>query len=107
MVWFEIVPNYIVNDVKNKTTTTTIDNKTSARISRLFDQTWLSRYPRPKKIIFDNGSEFKKDFIPLLKDWSIKPVCTTIENPQSNAPIGRIHQVLRQMFLTKNPSNLG
>ena len=102
--WFEIaeeVPNYIVNDIKNKSTKTTID-KTSARISRLFDQTWLSRYPRPKKIVFDNGSEFKKDFIPLLEDWSIKPVCTTIKNPQSNAPIERIHQVLRQMFLTKN-----
>ena len=39
--WFEIVevPNYIVEDIKNKTTTETVD-KSSARISRLFDQTW-------------------------------------------------------------------
>ena len=77
-------------------------DKSSARISRLFDHIWLSRYPRPKEVIFDNGSEFKKDFIPLLKDWSIKPKITTIKNPQSNSPVERIHQVLRNMFLTKN-----
>ena len=68
----------------------------------MFDQTWLTRYPRPTKVIFDNGSEFKKDFVPLLKDWAIKPVCTTIKNPQANSPIERIHQVLRNMLLTKN-----
>ena len=101
--WFEIVevPSFIIDDLKNKTTQEAID-KSSARVSRLFDQTWLSRYPRPKKVVFDNGSEFKKDFVPLLKDWSIRPQCTTIKNPQSNSPIERIHQVLRHMLLTKN-----
>jgi hypothetical protein len=101
--WFEIaeVPTFIIEDVKTKTFRESID-KTSARISRLFDQQWLSRYPRPKKVIFDNGSEFKKNFIPLLKDWAIKPVVTTVKNPQANSPIERIHQVLRNMFLTKN-----
>ena len=103
--WFEIVevPSYITNQVKNnKVTTETIIDKSAARISRLFEQTWLSRYPRPKKVIFDNGSEFKKDFVPLLKDLSIKPKVTTIKNPQANSPIERIHQVLRHMLLTKN-----
>ena len=101
--WFEIVevPNYIVEDVEQKLTPATID-KSSARISRLFDQVWLSRYPRPRKVVFDNGSEFKKDFVPLLKDWSIKPKITTIKNPQSNSPVERIHQVIRHMFTTKN-----
>ena len=72
-----------------------------ARISRLFDQAWLSRYPRPKQVVFDNRSEFKKDFVPLLKDWSIKPKCTTIKNPQLNSPVEKIHQVICHMFLTK------
>lgn len=102
--WFEIIeiPNYIVIDVKNKMDHQQLVDKSSARISRLFDQTWLSRYPRPNKVIFDNGSEFKKDFVPLLRDWSIKPTCTTIKNPQSNSPVERIHQVLRHMFVTKS-----
>ena len=90
--WFEIVevPTYIVTEVLTKQTSEEID-KSSARISQLFDQAWLSRYPRPKKVIFDNGSEFKKDFIPLLKDYAINPTCTTIKNPQANSPVERIH----------------
>ena len=57
-----------------------ITDKTSARISQIFNNTWLSRYHGPRKVIFDNGNEFKKDFLPLLKDFSIKPTPTTIKN---------------------------
>jgi transposase InsO family protein len=101
--WFEIVeiPHYIIKDIKKGTTHNTVD-KSSARISRLFNQTWLSRYPRPKEVVFDNGSEFKKDFVPLLEDFAIKPKCTSIKNPQSNSPVERIHQVLTNIFRTKN-----
>ena len=53
-------------------------DKSSARISRLFNQTWLNRYPRPQKVRFDNGSEFKKYFIPLLKDFGVTPKHATI-----------------------------
>lgn len=100
--WFEIaeVPHYDLNDLKLKIKSK-ID-KTSARISQLFNQTWLSRYPRPSKVIFDNGSEFKKDFLPLLKDFAIKAKPTTIKNPQSNGAVERIHQVLTNMLNTKN-----
>ena len=37
-------------------------DKSSARISQLFKNLWLSRYPRPIDVVSDNGSEFKKDF---------------------------------------------
>ncbi len=101
--WFEIaqVPNYIIEDLKSKTLTESVD-KTSARISQIFNQTWLSRYPRPTEVVFDNGSEFKKNFEPLLRDFSIKPKSTSIKNPQSNSPIERLHQVLKNMFTTKD-----
>lgn len=77
----------------------------SARISNLFNDTWLSRYPRPNKVIFDNGSEFKKDFLPLLKDMTIKPVPTTVKNPQANAAVERVHQVLGNMLRTQDFKN--
>jgi Integrase core domain. len=64
----------------------------------MFNQVWSSRYPRPNKVIFDNGSEFKKNFVPLLKDFSIKPPVTTIKNPQSNAVVEHIHQVIDSMI---------
>ena len=60
--WFEIVevPYYnieeIVSDKDNY-----ID-KSLARISQLFNQAWLRWYPRPSKVVFDNGSEFKMHF---------------------------------------------
>ena len=71
--WFEMaeVPYYDIDDSK-KGNKQAID-KTSPRISLLFDKVWLSRYPRPSCVVFDNGSEFKKDFIPLLRDFAIKP----------------------------------
>ena len=91
--WFEIVE------------VPTID-QTSARISKLFDEVWLSRYPRPRKVLFDNGSEFKKDFQPLLKDFAIKATCTSIKNPQANAILERIHQVVGSMLKTKDLVNV-
>ena len=79
-----------------------IIDKTSARISQIFNNTWLSRYPRPIKVIFDNGNEFKKDFLHILKGSTIKPTPTTIKNPQANSILERVHQVLGNMLRTKN-----
>ena len=99
--WFEIaeVPYYSIEDVK-KDENEYID-KTSARISKIFEQTWLSRYPRPEEVVCDNGSEFKLHFMTLLKDFDIKPRPTTAENPQGNSPVERVHQVVQNMIRTK------
>ena len=48
------------------------DTNNSADASRIFNNTWLSRYPRPKRIIYDNGVEFKCHFEPLLKTYGVK-----------------------------------
>ena len=104
--WFEIaeVPSIDIEELKSKGNHQLID-KTSRRISQVFNQVWLSRYPRPEKVIFDNGSEFKKDFLVLLKDFDIKPSLTTVKNPQGNSPVERIHQVIGHMLLTKDLEN--
>ena len=60
----------------------------------------MCRYPRPKWVRFDNGSEFKKDCIPLLKDFVVKPKPTSIKNPQSNGIVERAHQVFGDMVRT-------
>ena len=104
--WFEIieVPYYSIDDVKNNK-----DNyidKSSSRIIKLFDQYWLRTYPRPREVIFDNGSEFKMHFMALLKDFDIKPKPTTVENPQRNSPVERIHQVVQNMIKTKELDKL-
>jgi len=71
-----------------------IDTKSSEEAQRIFDSTLLARYPRPQEIGFDNGSEFKHLFKELCQNMGIKEKPTPDYNPQANAIIERIHQVL-------------
>ena len=80
-------------------------DKSSARVSQLFNYTWLCRYPRPRKIVFDNRSEFKLDFTPFLKDLYIKPILTSINNRQSNALVDQVNQVIKNILVTKDIYN--
>ena len=54
-----------------------------------------------KKVVFDNGSEFKRDFTTLLKDFDIKPVLKALKNPQANTTVERGHQAILNMLATK------
>ena len=42
----------------------------------------------------------------LLKDFDIKPKPITVENPQGNSPVERIHQVVQDMIKTKDLDKL-
>ena len=81
------------------------DTNNSADAARIFYNTWLSRYPRPRRVIMDNGSEFKRDFKPLLQTFGIKPKHITVKNPQANAVLERIHQVVGDMLRSKDLEN--
>ena len=60
-----------------------------------FGQSWLARYPCPKRCIHDNGGEFNgHQFQELLVKYQIKDVPTTSKNPQANARYERIHQTV-------------
>ncbi len=72
-----------------------ISNKTSKRIARLVNKTWLSRYPRCCYIVYDNGSEFKLIFKYVHETYGVKHRPTMIKNPQGNAIFG---------VLTSSPS---
>ena len=82
------------------------DNNNSADASRIFNNTWLSRYPRPKSIIYDNGVEFKRNFESLLKTYGINPRRVTAKNPQAKAVLERVHQVIGDMLRTKDLENI-
>jgi hypothetical protein len=76
-------------------------NKTSYHVSILFDSTWLCRYPRPARVVYDNGTEFVgQDFQELLQSYGIKPVPTTVRNPKSNGVIARVHLTMGDMLRT-------
>ena len=77
-----------------------IKTKTSKEAQRIFDSYWLARYPRPQEVGFDNGSEFKHLFQELCDNMGIKTKPTTDYNPQANAILERVHQVLGNQLRT-------
>jgi len=103
--WFEIVelPIAEVSYVrKGEEVVEVIIDKSSKCVARLFNKTWLSRYPKAISIIYDNGSEFKLYFEQLCDSYSLKRKPTTVKNPQANAILERMHGVLTDMLRTSN-----
>ena len=112
--WFEVVELPVVqhaqttskttgkSTVNTNYTTDTIGkfDKSSSQISQLVYKHWLCRYPRCQQIIYDNGSEFKLHFAALCDSYGIKRKPTSVKNPQANAILERVHQVLMNMLRT-------
>jgi hypothetical protein len=105
--WFEVAELHLVRRLKTITVNgkessivEEIFDKTSERIAWLVNKTWLSRYPRCCYIIYDNGREFKLNFEYLCKTFGVKRKPTMIKNPQANAILKGLHQVLAQMLRT-------
>jgi len=103
--WFEMAELPVIEientDSDNKIVETSETfNKTSQEIARLVNKSWFSRYPRSRKIIYDNGSEFKLHFRNLCDTYGLERKPTTIKNPQANAILERVHQVIMGMLRT-------
>jgi hypothetical protein len=105
--WFEAVELLLVCRLKTVTVfgkessiIEEIFDKISEHIARLVNKMWLSRYPRCCYIIYNNGSEFKLNFEYFCVTYGIKGKTTMIKNPQANAILERLHQVLAQMLHT-------
>jgi hypothetical protein len=69
-------------------------------ISTLVNRTWFSRYPHCQHIIYDNGSEFKLHCEALCDSYGIKRKPTSVKNPQANAILERVHQVIMIILCT-------
>ncbi len=86
--WFEVVDLPLLRRLK----TITVNSKESSIVEEIFDKisqhrarlvnkTWLSRYPRCRYIIYDNGSKFKLNFEYHCETYITKHKPTTIKNP--------------------------
>lgn len=100
-----------VDTVTNLTELICIENKSAAHISQQFQNSWLSRYPRPNRCVHDNGGEFTGwEFQLLLQQAGVKDVATTSCNPQANAICERMHQtvgnILRTLLCAHPPDNV-
>ena len=75
-----------------------LHSENSLEVSKIVDLQWFCRYPRPQRVIYDQGSEFKKEFIELLDSYGIEKKPITTKNPQSNAINERIHFSINNMI---------
>ena len=80
--------------------------------SLAFENTWLARYPRPTRAVYDAAGCFHGPAFQLtLTRESITPVPITVKNPQSNAIVERAHltigDMLRSFQSTNTPDNVG
>ena len=84
------------------------DDKRAISIANIFEQVWLSRYLRPSLITFDRGNEFIGDKFKntCKKEHGIKTKPITVKNPQANAIIERVHQVIANMMRTYELENV-
>jgi transposase InsO family protein len=78
------------------------EDKKSITVANIVEQEWFSRYPWPTQITFDRGSEFiGEDFKRMIKeDYGIKAKPITVRNPQANAIVERVHQVIGNIIRT-------
>jgi transposase InsO family protein len=78
------------------------DDKRSITVANVAEQEWFSRYPWPTQITYDRGIEFiSKDFPSMIKnDHGIKEKPGTVTNPQANAIVERLHQVIGNIIRT-------
>ena len=66
--WFEIVEIHMFDlEEVTKVNDEYID-KSSAMVSHLFNNKWIFRSPGSRKVVFENGSEFKSRLHPFAKE---------------------------------------
>ena len=82
-------------------------DKQSVTIANIAEQEWFLRYPWPTQVTFDRGSEFiGHDFKHIiLHDYGVKAKPITVRNPQANAIVERIHQVIGNIIKTFDLEN--
>jgi transposase InsO family protein len=76
-----------------------VEHKTTDHVTIIFENVWLSRYPKPTRVVFDHGGEFTgATFQSLLLTQQIKPCPTTAKNPMANAIAERSHKTIGAMI---------
>ena len=90
-----------IDTVTNLVEIVRIDRKTSEHITSRFAQSWMARYPWPKRCVHDNGGKFVGwEFQQFLDKCNVKDVPTTSRNPQANSICERMHQTVGNILRT-------
>jgi len=90
-----------IDPVTNLVELIRVQNKTADHVQQQFQNSWLARYPWPKKCVHDNGGEFIGwEFQHMLQHAKIQDSPTTSRNPTANAICERMHQTVGKVLRT-------
>ena len=103
--WFKIAKAQIFDLHKVTGGNDEYTDKLSSGVIQLFNNTWLIIYPRPHKFMFENGSEFKQYFTPLLNDFYIRLFYVALKNPKYNTLVEQLRKLIYIMLITKYLDN--
>ena len=85
----------------------TQDTPTGNEAVDALDNAWISRYPLLVRCIFDQRTEFlNTDFSGHLINLGIKPLSTSVANPQANIILEQLYDTIKTAMRTelhKNP----
>jgi hypothetical protein len=90
----------MINPVTNLVGIVCYRNKMAQHIARLFEDTWLSRYPRPMRVVCDQGPEFKGAFGTLMRFNGIEWHSASAKNPTANSICKRVHLTIGNVLWT-------
>jgi transposase InsO family protein len=101
----------IIDTVTNLVELTRVSSTRASEAATQLEITWLMRYPRPVRMIHDQGTEFTGEaFQRVLRIYGIRNAPIGTRNPQANAICERMHQVvgnvLRTLLHTNPPQNM-
>jgi Integrase zinc binding domain len=78
-----------------------INDKEATTVAIIVETTWLTRYPWPTMITYDQGTEFMAEFAQMVcNDYGIKSKPITKRNPQVNAIIECVHETIGDIIRT-------
>ncbi|ORD99192.1 TF211 [Hepatospora eriocheir] len=84
-----------------------LKNITSNEVCKLFEENWLLKFPKPTKVLTDNGLQFtSKKFNDLLSSYDITHLRTLVYNPRGNSIIERSHSEGLNCLRCSNEPNI-
>ena len=91
----------MIDTVTNYVELQQVEGTAAKAAAQAFETGWLFRYPRPVRLIHDQGTEFMGEgFQALLRQWGIRNAPIGVRNPQANAVCERMHQVVGNVLRT-------
>jgi transposase InsO family protein len=78
-----------------------VSDKESHTVAHAFNCSWFCHYPRPLTFVHDKGTKFTGiEFQELIQSYGIKAIIASTTNPQTNAILKHMHQVIANQPFT-------